>query len=646
MKLLLTFLVFSISTFFFGQTVLTIPQIQGTTTSTPFTSQIVKTSGIVTAKYFGTGKIGGYFIQDATGDGNVLSSDAVFVATTVDNVQVGDKVEITATVTENAGRTQLGSVSNTTLLSSNNPLPILKVQYIADGWNWEQYEGMLLQFNQKLFVTSNNALQQYGQLTLNPFRKYIPTNQCLPRTVEYTNYVMANNKAQIILDDAITTTNYSPIKYADVSGTRRTGERVDNLLAIVDYVNSRYVIYPAQTISFYGNPRPTAPSGLGNYNLKVCAFNLEIYLADSYGQGYGPNNTTEAAKQHTKILAALLAIDADIYGLVEIQEGQAALIKLVDALNLATVAGRYAFVNDGSTSSGTTYTKVAYVYRTDKVLPYSTLKNNNSPYPLNRKKAQASLLISNNERSIYSINHFKAKSGCSSAYGADTDQGDGQSCYNATRVQEANSTLNFLNANAAIWGDEDVLLMGDLNAYGKEDPIQTFIQGGLIDLHRVYNADSTYSYMFNGEAGYLDNALASATMAKQITGVSVFHINSDEPTMFEYSGNAYQANMYRSSDHDPVVVGISLGNPNGILDLPNREVVKIQPNFVDDYFNVKNANGTTIQLFSMGGVLLKQEKMTSNDQRVEVRNLQLSGGVYLVCVLEKDIVQRLRLVKI
>lgn len=643
------FSLFTIS--IFAQLPLTIPQIQGSASSSTYSTQIVKTTGIVTAKFIGNGKVGGFFMQDAIGDGKDLTSDGIFVSTSIDNVTVGDLVEITATVSEYSGRTQLGNITNTNIISSNNLLPTTKVKYNADGWNWEQYEGMLLEFDQTLFVTSNYNLQRYGQLSLNPIRKYTPTNQCIPGSTEYSSMLLLNQKPQITLDDGITTSYYIPIQLADVNGTRRTGERINNLQAVVDNISTSYVIYPANTVNFYGNPRPTAPTDLGNYNLKVCAFNLEIYLADTYGTGFGPDNAADAAKQHTKIMAALLAIDADIYGLIEIQEGQNALIKLVDALNSATVTGRYSYVNDGSTASGTTYTKVAYIYRTDKVSPYLNLKSNNNPTPLNRKKVQAFTLRSNNERFIFSLNHFKAKSGCSSASGDDADQGDGQSCYNATRVLEATSTLNLLNTSKTYYNDNDVLVMGDLNAHGKEDPIQTLIRGNLTDMHRAFHADTAYSYMYNGEAGYLDHALASTSMAAQITGVSVFHINSDELSMFEYSGSAYQPNMYRCSDHDPVVVGISLGNPINLDFMPFLDKVRLGSACVTDnkftiFYAFKVKNKSYYQLYSVNGILLLQGEILSDKHEVDVSNLHLSSGVYLVRILGEGTMKRLKIIKI
>lgn len=272
------------------------------------------------------------------------------------------------------------------------------------------------------------------------------------------------------------------------------------------------------------------------------------------------------------------------------------------------------------------------------------MKNNNSPSPLHRKKAQAFTLKSNNERFIFSVNHFKAKSGCSSATGLDADKNDGQSCYNHTRVQEANSTLNFITNCKRDFDDEDVLIMGDLNAYAMEDPVQVLVQAGYIDLHRAFHADSAYSYVYRGEAGYLDHALASSTLRSQITGVSTFHINTDEPAMFEYGASAYQPDMYRCSDHDPVVVGISLGVTND-QQTTNIVNVSIRPALVHDSFVVTNACNSEIQLYSISGVLLKQELALTDEFTVDLSTLSLPAGVYLVRVRNGKNISRLTFMK-
>ena len=624
----------------FAQTSLTIPQIQGTGSSSTYSGQLVRTTGIVTAKYIGANMINGFFLQDETGDGNPNSSDGIFVYTVTDNVTIGDKIQLTATVSENSGRTQLNSPANMTVISKNNPLPVVKIVYDIYNWDLEEYEGMLVEFNQTLWVNNNSRLEAYGELELGVKRKPSPTNLAFPGSSAYQAMVSENSLQPLYMDDARTDNYVTPIVLADAEGTRRNGERVINFQAIVDYTNGKFVIYPAQfPVTFHGNPRKPAPDESGNYNLKVCAFNLEYYLTQSFGTGYGPNDQVESNKQHTKIVEALKAIDADIYGLIEIEQGQAALAKLATALNNNAGSTRYSYINDGGTTSGS-YTKVGYLYRSDRVSPYSGLVNINSPSPANRKKLQAFQLNENNERFIFSLNHLKAKSGCPTS-GEDADQRDGQSCFNATRVKEANAIISSININkSSKYNDEDVLVMGDMNAYAFEDPIQAFVKAGYRDMHRELHGDSAYSYVYRGEAGYLDHALATPSLAKQITFVSAFHINSDEPAMFEYSGSNYQGNMYRCSDHDPVVVGMALSGSSDIDTVPSGKNVKIYPTLVTNTFTVKGAENFYIQIFSVNGVKIYENQVGSSVAEYDVRTLGLSAGAYVVRVLGNGTIGR------
>ncbi|MHB9055228.1 MAG: ExeM/NucH family extracellular endonuclease [Paludibacteraceae bacterium] len=642
MKKIYFFVFLFVSTALSAQVKVSIPVIQGSGSASTYSGQTVTTSGIVTAKYIGSGMINGFFIQDAVGDGNPNTSDGIFVYSSNTGVMVGDLVQLNGKVGEYNGRTQLSEVTALTVLSHNNPLPVVSIVYDIHNWDWEKYEGMLVEFQQTLFVNNNYNLKRYGELELGTKRKPSPTNVALPGSAEYSALVSENALPPVYLDDAYSSGYIFPNPLADENGTRRMGERVDKLQAIVDYANSRYVVYPVQfPVHFYGNPRKMSPDAIGNYNLKVCGFNLEYYLTSPNSSSMGPSSQQELDRQHTKIVDALLAIDADIYGLVEIEQGQTALTKLSQALNSATGTNHYTFINDNGTVNGT-YTKVAYLYRSDKVTPYLSLKNNNSTGPVNRKKLQGFTLKSNNERFIFSINHFKAKSGCSYASGADADQGDGQGCYNAERVAEANSVITSIHTNKAYYADEDALVMGDLNAYAGEDPVQTFVNAGYTDLHFQFHADSAYSYVYHGEAGYLDQALANETLLNQVTGVTVFHINADEPSMFEYSGSNYRPDMYRSSDHDPVVVGLKLGENVNVDTLSKK--VKIYPSVVDEILHIDNAENAYVQIFAMSGIKIHQEKLTSG--QLNVKDLGLIPGTYIVRVLgENKIVSQIMTVK-
>jgi hypothetical protein len=158
---------------------------------------------------------------------------------------------------------------------------------------------------------------------------------------------------------------------------------------------------------------------------------------------------------------------------------------------------------------------------------------------------------------------------CSGASGDNADQGDGQSCYNGDRKLQAAQLVNvFVPQVKAAAGDDDVLLIGDMNSYGMEDPIQIMTSAGFENqLERfVRPLSMPHSYVFSGESGYMDHALASTSLSRQVAGAMEWNVNADEPEVLDYNmedKNAsalalYNALPYRASDHDPVVVALNL----------------------------------------------------------------------------------------
>lgn len=73
------------------------------------------------------------------------------------------------------------------------------------------------------------------------------------------------------------------------------------------------------------------------------------------------------------------------------------------------------------------------------------------------------------------------------------------------------------------------------------------------------------NYVFQGELGSLDHILINETAAELVTGVGVRPINAFEVPALEYSRanhnavDLYRSSSYRSSDHDPLFVGLELG---------------------------------------------------------------------------------------
>jgi uncharacterized protein len=165
------------------------------------------------------------------------------------------------------------------------------------------------------------------------------------------------------------------------------------------------------------------------------------------------------------------------------------------------------------------------------------------------------------------VNHFKSKGSCPSS-GPDSDQGDGQGCWNANRTLAAEAMVDWLATYPTGIVDDDVLVTGDLNAYAMEDPVRVFLDAGYTNLNLAFGGVDAYSYVFDGQWGYLDHALASPSMLTQVTGAAEYHINADEPSVLDYNTDfktanhveiLYAPNEFRTSDHDPVLIGLCLG---------------------------------------------------------------------------------------
>ena len=604
------------------------------TTSTSSQNKVqssdIRTSGVVTAVVREGDAIKGFYLQDKVGDGNRSTCDAVFVAFENPTVTVGSEIELVASVTANDGQLKLTNVSSLQKLADNQLVTPTKVVFPADFGDYSQYVGMVLEFDQTLFVT-NNYYWGSGRITLSSHRLNGGVEVALPGSNEYFALV-AEHKL-----DQLTMVSSPSVAYpfADENGTLRMGYRVDNLQGTLTQSGSAYQLEVTSRPNFYGNPRAATHEPIGDYNVKVCSFNMEYYLRSNYGDFAGPADAVEADRQHAKLLKALQAIDADVYGLVEIQQGNDAIAYMCNALNTAAGSDLYAYVTDGTSVSGS-YTKVGFIYRKDKISPVGSIEFNNLR-TMYRKAIQAFQLKSNSEKFIFSLNHLKAKGTTyDTTPEGDLDAGDGQSSYNATRVAEVNSIVSKCSNFATV--DPDVLVMGDMNAYSKEDPIRRFESSGYTNLLKHYHGDTIYSYSYKGEVGLLDHALANSSMMAQVTGATVFHINTDEHYKFEYQNAATcQDNMYRSSDHDAVVVGLKLkGTTDSVISVVEPTRMCVMPTIIQDgLITIYNAAKMDITISDLQGRVFYSGRLP-NDNSVTfgADQLRMSQGFYLVRILD------------
>lgn len=557
-------------------TLRTISAVQGSGASSPFNAQNVTVRGTVIGQYTPTG----FFVQDG-GDGDPATSDGLFVNSTA-AVNLGDAVQIDGTVSEANTLTQLTSTSVTVCGTPALVTPTLVTLPVPISTTLEPYEDMLVTFPQTLTVDQNFFQGRYGQVTLSGMgRMYNPTNgHGLGDTIEY------NLRRMIVLDDGSSAQNPNPIPYLGADNTLRAGDTISNLIGVIDYgpINSdtaiqHYRLQPTAPVTFTrANPRPIDPPNVGappngDGSIRVASFNvLNYFNGDGQGGGFptprGANTYAEFIRQRTKIITAVVTLNADVVGLMEIEnDGDGALSAiqdLVNGLNAATAPNTFDFIRE--LAPGADQIRVAMIYRMGRITPigsgqnYQTSTATYSPL-FDRPPLYQRFQAAGGESFYVIVNHFKSKGSCP-ASGTDPDADYGQGCWNAKRVAQANGLLTLINT-LSVTGT-NVIVIGDLNAYGVEDPIVVLTNGGLIDQVAAHEpAPERYSYVFDGQSGYLDHALTTAGLDAQISGVRHWHINADEPSVIDYNTefkpqDLYSPTPYRASDHDPVLIGLNL----------------------------------------------------------------------------------------
>ncbi len=339
------------------------------------------------------------------------------------------------------------------------------------------------------------------------------------------------------------------------------------------------------------NARPSSPPDVGPAGIKVASANLLNFFTQftgcTFGVGGAPadcrgaNNATEYQRQLAKEVDSLTFLDADVIGYMEMQNNgygpDSAVQALVNALNAKQGAGTWAFVDpDAATgvtnAAGTDAIKPGLLYRTARVTPLAgkTFADDQAGDLFERRPVAQTFATPDGGVVTVVANHFKSKGSCP-ASGPDTDQGDGQACWNARRTLQAQELARWLGATVIpAAGDPDVLIVGDLNSYAGEDPIAALEAAGYTNLVRKFGGNEAYSYVFDAQTGYLDHMLASSSLVAQVTGTGDAHHNADEPSVLDYNtefknagqvASLYAPDRFRTSDHDPVLAGLALVAP-------------------------------------------------------------------------------------
>jgi 5'-nucleotidase len=368
-----------------------------------------------------------------------------------------------------------------------------------------------------------------------------------------------------------------------------------------------------------GNEQPTAVGGdirLATFNVEnyfpmtgqdyvAAGLGTCTYYTDRQGNRIGVNACTGTdggpgprgaaddasfARQQSKIVTGINRLGASIVSLEEVENSvkfgeprDTALAGLVDALNTAAGADVWAYVPSPAAANlppldEQDVIRTAFIYKPADValVGTSTVLTGDSdpgqPFSIAReplaqgfKKAGAT----DQDAFLVVANHLKSKGADSNLlYPGDAEDTSSpavdQGAFNATRVHQVQDVNTFASQIAAGLGTNRIFLLGDFNAYTHEDPMETLYADGYTDLGSTYDApEQTYSY--GGLEGSLDHVLANAGARMMVTGADVWQINAQEAVAFAYSRYNYNATLlfdgtepFAASDHDPVVVGLTL----------------------------------------------------------------------------------------
>ncbi len=551
--------------------VIAIGQVQGTGTASPRLGRTVTVEGVVTADF--RQGLGGFFLQDA-GDGDPASSDAVFVPLAFDAgaddgevPKTGQRYRVRGEVTELAFGQQGSRLTAITPSdieriggSVSMPAPVVLAAAPAD---WEALEGMRVRIGAPLTVSGTDQVERFGELTTAfEGRLWQPGEVAAPGSEAFQRVLKDNARRRLTLDDGSGDRDPKSIAWLGDQPLPRVGTTLEDVEGIVDERHGSYRLQLTRSLALPAPAYPVAPRVPGT--LKIAAFNLEnLFNGDGRGGGFptprGAKSPAQLQAQLGKLVATVRALDADVAALMELENDgygpDSSLAQFVAALNAK--GGDWRFIDAGQ-GPGPDAIRVGLIYRASRVTPVgkpATLEG--GPFG-DRSRVPLAQAFRRGQGPAFVVvaNHFKSK-GCSEATGADQDQGDTQGCWNALRLDSAQRLDAWLKQDPTGQGSTMKVILGDFNAYAMEDPVRWLREADWRDAFAVAKVEQPYSYVYNGLTGRLDHALLSPDLAGRLRGAAEWHLNADSADSAGYL-HGDPAQPWRSSDHDPLLLGFDL----------------------------------------------------------------------------------------
>lgn len=526
--------------------------IQGREFDSGMLGETVSTTGVITLR-----TDSGLYIESLDPDRDPKTSEGLFLATASPDpsLQPGMVVTASGTVDELGERrdTQTALVNLTGLNPCGEPRarPMSTATLPMGGRDREALENMRVSFESASIITDVYRLSDGEFQIARDF--YLPAPTEVARPGDEAQQQQSRNWAYSL---------YAELPPGE-SGTFRVGDELLSDAGVLghDGIGPRLYLEESPRLIQQAIPEISRPL---KGAVRVVSLNLQNYFnGDGAGAGFptprGAETRAEFDAQRERFRAVLAQLQPDVVAVQELENdgfsaGSAAQ-DFIEDLRQASGAS-WAVAQPEASAIGTDEITVGLFYRTDLFTPVGPARLlDAAPFDLLNRVPVAQVLehSSSGERVAVSVNHFKSKGSCPDQ-GRDEDQRDGQGCWNAARLAAAQALGPWLMTLADNQAQGKALLLGDLNAYRMENPIQYLIAEGYRDLTASIGERHQYSYVFRGQSGTLDHALATPALADDVESARIQNINAGFPPRMDLSPD-----WVRSSDHDPVIVDIRLG---------------------------------------------------------------------------------------
>ncbi len=561
----------------------------------------VEIEGVATADL--RAQLGGIIVEEEREDWDEdpLTPEGILVLHAQDRppLRVGDRVRAAGRVLEHPRTIALGELRSLVRTGSAEvgegailefPFP----EAAADGL--ARWESMRVRLAGPLFVADLNRLSRYGQIALADCERVpAPTQVAAPGSPELLLVRKAQRNGLIRIDDGSANEDPRPVPFTNGGlSAIRAGDGWPPFSAVVLRDLGRHVLVPLEENlrSLPARGRPGGPPAVGGA-LRVLFLNLAQYFnGDGQGGGFptmGAWSRAEWERQTGKLVSLLKEARAEVMALAELEndggEGLGALAQLASALDEAygsqsrfrPIAVSMDEAGFSSIANGLIYDSLAVRPVGRKAVLRRGVFGVHSRVPL----FQVFEETSSGRRFGVVVNHFRSRLPGGNPGPGDSDVGDGSDWWNGVRVRSAGELADWIAQDPAGLGLRDVLVVGDLNAYALEEPLELLRGRGYTDLIRTFCEEDAYTFIHEGRAGVLDHALASASLVSGVTGAAPWPVNAAEGTWMDYRIRYKNADMlresadhpFRSSDHDPILIGLDLsrgdfdGDGDGVSDV-------------------------------------------------------------------------------